>query len=414
MDFKRIIFDFDGTLMDTSEGVLSTMSQALTIHGVPHTRSDLSTFIGPPLHAELLRVFSLSSQKADEIVATYRTLYRDEGMYKNSHYPGVRALLKRLKLAGYQLYVATNKPGVFAEKIIEANGLAPYFDFVSGAGFQDLTDRKVDRINECLAHGDGPAIMVGDREGDVFGAQAAGIPSIYVGYGFGNREEAIACGATHFLPTVADVAQFFGVGGLFITFEGSDGAGKSTQIGLCKNFLQENGIAPVVTYEPGGCAISEKIRALLLDPENKEMTPMCEALLYAAARAQHVQQVIAPTLAKGGVVLCDRYYDSSLAYQGAGRGIAQETLAAINAPAMAGTCPTRTYMLLADPEKTLSRKQEAPDRLEQESADFKTRVQNGFYTLAQREKERVLVLDATCSIESIFAIIKEDLASLLL
>lgn len=259
-----------------------------------------------------------------------------------------------------------------------------------------------------------PAVMVGDREGDVFGAQAAGIPAVYVGYGFGNEEEAKACGADWFAPTVADVARLFGVQGLFVTFEGSDGAGKSTQIGLCKHFLLESGIEPVVTYEPGGCVIAEKIRTLLLDPANKGMDPMCEALLYAAARAQHVHEVIAPTLAAGGVVLCDRYYDSSLAYQGAGRGIAQETLAAINAPAMDGVLPTRTYMLLADPEKTLARKAEAPDRLEQEGADFKTRVQNGFYALARREGERILVLDATCSIEAIFAIIKEDLASLLI
>ena len=131
---------------------------------------------------------------------------------------------------------------------------------------------------------------------------------------------------------------------MFITFEGMDGAGKTTQIRLLQERLERAGERVAVTREPGGNALAEKIRALLLDPES-EMDPLTEAYLYAAARAEHVRRVILPALQRGETVLCDRYLDSSLAYQGYGRGLGEETVRRINVQAVAGCLPDRTYLL---------------------------------------------------------------------
>ena len=141
---------------------------------------------------------------------------------------------------------------------------------------------------------------------------------------------------------------------MFITFEGMDGAGKTTQIRLLQERLEKAGERVVVTREPGGNALAEKIRALLLDPES-EMDPLTEAYLYAAARAEHVRRVILPALQRGETVLCDRYLDSSLAYQGYGRGLGEETVRRINAQAVAGCLPDRTYLLRV-PEEAAARR----------------------------------------------------------
>ena len=141
---------------------------------------------------------------------------------------------------------------------------------------------------------------------------------------------------------------------MFITFEGMDGAGKTTQIRLLQERLEKAGERVAVTREPGGNALAEKIRALLLDPES-EMDPLTEAYLYAAARAEHVRRVILPALQRGETVLCDRYLDSSLAYQGYGRGLGEETVRRINAQAVAGCLPDRTYLLRV-PEEAAARR----------------------------------------------------------
>ncbi|NLG37328.1 MAG: dTMP kinase [Clostridiales bacterium] len=203
--------------------------------------------------------------------------------------------------------------------------------------------------------------------------------------------------------------------GLFITFEGPDGAGKTTQIERLTAHISKRGLPLTVTREPGGTAIGEKIRALLLDPDHCEMDPVAEALLYAASRAQHVREIIAPALLDGRVVVCDRFIDSSLAYQGFGRKLGEKLIWELNAPALCGVMPDLTLCVLAKPDTSLRRlaqKEGGPDRLESENRDFFTRVYEGYRALCREYPERMLLLDADRDIDDIAAIIRErtDLA----
>jgi dTMP kinase len=190
--------------------------------------------------------------------------------------------------------------------------------------------------------------------------------------------------------------------GKFITFEGPDGAGKTTQMKMLGEKLTGEGIAVSYTREPGGTRISEEIRKLLLDPSNKEMVSRTEALLYAAARAQHVEEFIRPEVAEGKVVLCDRFTDSTIAYQGYGRGIDLGFLDKLNKMATAGVVPDMTFILDIDPGKGINRiiekravaTGEGKDRIELENLNFHTRVRAGFLELAQRDKVRYKVIDA--------------------
>ena len=183
--------------------------------------------------------------------------------------------------------------------------------------------------------------------------------------------------------------------GLFITFEGTDGVGKSTQLRLCSEYLASQGYDVVVTREPGGCKISEQIRSIILDIENGSMSAQCEALLYAAARAQHMSEVILPALAEGKIIICDRFYDSSVAYQGFGRMLGKDMIRDINKPAMFGQLPDLTILLSLSPEKAFDRKHgEKDDRIETSGDDFFKRVYEGFADAAQAEPERICVIDA--------------------
>ncbi len=193
--------------------------------------------------------------------------------------------------------------------------------------------------------------------------------------------------------------------GLFITFEGVEGAGKTTQIELLKSELDRRGIEYIVTREPGGTAIGEKIRGVLLDPENKEMNYMTELLLYYASRAQHLYEKINRAKESGKVVICDRYSDSTMAYQGYGRGIDKQLIETLNAVVERGNKPDITFIIDADPEVTLVRAKRKSgnvgDRLEQESLEFHKRVREGFIAAAEREPKRVAVIDGRKSIEEI-------------
>ena len=158
--------------------------------------------------------------------------------------------------------------------------------------------------------------------------------------------------------------------GLFITMEGPDGSGKSTQIEAIKRFFEDRGERVVITREPGGTQISEKIRALLLDRDNAEMDSMAEALLYAASRAQLVAQVIKPALEEGTHVICDRFVDSSIAYQGFGRGLG-DSVAVINAYAVNNCMPDATFLMKLNPEIGKSRiRTSEQDRIEMEKLEF--------------------------------------------
>ena len=200
---------------------------------------------------------------------------------------------------------------------------------------------------------------------------------------------------------------------LFITFEGPEGSGKTTQIELLSEHLEEKGYSVLATREPGGTNIGDQIRTILLDPQNTEMLPASEALLFSAARAQIVNQVIRPHLAQGRIVLCDRYADSTMAYQGYGHGLELEMLHAITALATGGLKPDLTVYLDIDVEEGLRRKLAAHkagnaewNRLDQQEAAFHRRVREGYQQMAAREPNRWLLIDATQPLEVIQASIR--------
>jgi dTMP kinase len=183
--------------------------------------------------------------------------------------------------------------------------------------------------------------------------------------------------------------------GLFVAFEGGEGAGKSTQIDRAAAALHADGHHVVTTREPGGTPLGKQLRHLVLDPDG-EVTPRAEALLYAADRAHHVATVVRPALAAGAVVLTDRYVDSTLAYQGAGRGLRVEDTRVLTDWATEGLLPDVTVLLDVDPRAGLARAgaRSRPDRLEAASLDFHEAVRAGFLALAAAAPARYLVLDA--------------------
>jgi dTMP kinase len=191
--------------------------------------------------------------------------------------------------------------------------------------------------------------------------------------------------------------------GLFITIEGMDGSGKTTQIGMMKNFIEQQGYEVVLTREPGGTEISEKIRNIILDPDNIEMWEITEMLLYAAARAQLVYEVIKPELDKGKVVICDRFIDSSYAYQGYGRGIDLKLIESINFAGLDGVMPDITFFFDIDPKVALARRIAATgaDRIENEKSEFHSRVYKGYKERAALYSKRIKTINANREIDEI-------------
>ena len=189
--------------------------------------------------------------------------------------------------------------------------------------------------------------------------------------------------------------------GMFISIEGPDGSGKSTQIENIKRFFDDKNLDIVFTREPGGTAIGERIRDIILDNNCSEMDYMTEAMLYAAARAQHVSQVIKPALAEGKIVICDRFVDSSIAYQGYGRRLG-DAVAVINSYAVAGCIPDVTFLLKLDPAVGKNRiRAEQQDRLESEKEAFHDEVFRGYLQLEKDNPGRIFGIDASGSIEDI-------------
>lgn len=185
--------------------------------------------------------------------------------------------------------------------------------------------------------------------------------------------------------------------GKFITFEGCEGVGKSHQIRRLENYLQENNIHYYLTREPGGTPVSEQIRNVILDGKNVSMTDECEALLYASARVQLLKEVVKPKLDNGELVLCDRYIDSSIAYQGYARGLGVDFVKKINDYAITNFMPDYTIFLNLPPEQAFLRKGgvDKTDRLELSGMDFHKKVYEGYLDIARKEPDRFIVIDAS-------------------
>ena len=207
----------------------------------------------------------------------------------------------------------------------------------------------------------------------------------------------------------------------FITLEGIEGSGKSTQINLLADWLrQEHNAKPVMTREPGGCRIADQIRSTLLDAANNDMDERAELLLYAAARAQHMAEVIQPALNAGNYVLCDRFTDATIAYQGYGRGLSTELIEELNSLATGGTTPDLTLLLDFPPDAGVRRAQARnatsggpnEDRFEQEELAFHNRVRIGYLALEQKY-QRIHKIDATGSVDEVFDRIRVAVTSFL-
>lgn len=203
--------------------------------------------------------------------------------------------------------------------------------------------------------------------------------------------------------------------GKLITIEGTDGAGKTTQIQLMIEYLEKKGCKVLLTREPGGTPISEKIRTLLLDENAKEMTAVTEALLYTAARAQHFQEKIWPAVQAGQIVICDRFIDSSIAYQGYGRRLTPTYIKQLNELAIGSIQPDLTLFLDLNPALGISRKKKdtALDRMEQEKLEFHQRVYDGYIALCEANPGRIQRIDASGEISSIHKAIVQALERLL-
>ncbi|WP_427337703.1 dTMP kinase [Caloranaerobacter sp. DY30410] len=203
--------------------------------------------------------------------------------------------------------------------------------------------------------------------------------------------------------------------GIFITIEGPDGSGKSTQIRLLEEYLKDKGYNVVVTREPGGTRISEDIRKVILDTSNTNMSPHTEALLYAASRAQHVYETILPALRKGKIVICDRFVDSSLVYQGFARGLGIEKIKEINDFATEGLEPDITLFFDIDVDVALKRigNRTTRDRLDKENVEFHRKVYEGYMKIREMYSHRIEVINAACDIENTFKQVKNVIDRLL-
>lgn len=204
--------------------------------------------------------------------------------------------------------------------------------------------------------------------------------------------------------------------GLFITFEGTDGAGKTTQIERLTADLRQIGYDVCLTREPGGTPISEQIRDMLLNPDHSEMAATTELMLYAASRAQHVSEVIKPALKAGKIVICSRFTDATIVYQGYGRGLDLERIHRLNRIATDCVTPDVTFVLDLPVETGLQRVQNSRgglDRLEREKIDFHHRLREGYQTIAQQEPQRLKIIDAQVSPEQVYAQIQAIIEPLL-
>ena len=412
--FDYVLFDLDGTLTRSGEGIVKSAAHAIARLGYPPLgEAELSTFIGPPLLASFMEHCGMDEQTALRAIEVYRERFEAVGWRENAVYPGIAQLLRALRSAGRYVAIATAKPEAMAVRIAEHFGMAPYLDAIVGNSPSNHRADKASLILRALPEGANRrrAVMVGDRKFDVLGAKEAGVAALAVGYGYGARAELDACGPDLFAPDVQALFGLLGVQkprGAFLTFEGNDGCGKSTQMALLADRLEERGWEVVRTREPGGCPIAERIRQIVLadaaDASARGMTAACEALLFAAGRAQHVHDVILPALEAGKLVLCDRFLDSSIVYQAHGRELGEEFVRLINTPALRAR-PDLTLLYQIDEREALARatRERGPDRIEAEDAAYHALVRDAYAALREAEPERIRAVDAAGSIEDVFA-----------
>ena len=402
-----VLFDLDGTLTQSEEGIWNCAKYAAEKMGFPQPdAATLRKFIGPPLEYSFSTYMGMTKEQTVEAIRFYRERYTTVGMYENRVYPGVRVMMRTLLKAGAKLGIVTGKPAYPTGKILEHFGLDRFLTTVVCA--TDGHAEKEFLIRQALPEDAGEVWMVGDRCFDMEGGVKAGVHTLGAAYGYGSEEELRESGAERIAKTPREILDILcpetaPERGAFLSVEGPDGSGKGTQIKQLADTLDRWGYEVVHSREPGGTPIGEKIREILLDRENAGMTDETEALLYAASRAQHVREKIRPAVAEGKVVLCDRFLDSSVAYQGGGRKLGIDEVLAINAPAVDGTAPDLTVYLDIDHRKAMARRCAAsePDRLEMEDERFHARVEDGYHELISRDPGRFVVVNAERTREEI-------------
>ena len=405
-----VLFDLDGTLTQSEEGIWNCVRHTAEKMGIDAPdEATLRKFIGPPLEYSFTNFLHLPDKQIQEAKEWYRQRYTTVGMYENRVYPGIRVTLRRLKQAGAEIGVVTGKPEYPTRKILEHFGLARYMSAVVCA--TDGHAEKEHLIRRALPKGyTGPTWMVGDRLFDMEGGVKAGVHTLGVTYGYGSEQELKDSGAERIARSPREIADILCPEaeiprGAFISVEGPDGSGKGTQIDRLADALDRFGFEVVRSREPGGSPIGEKIREILLDPENKAMSDVTEALLYAASRAQHVREVIRPAVKDGKILLCDRFEDSSVAYQGGGRGLGVDRVLKINEEAVDGTKPDCTVYLDLNHREAMLRRIAAsvPDRMEQEADSFHARVEDAYHELLRRDPGRMIRVDAAGTRDEIAA-----------
>lgn len=416
MFYDAVIFDLDGTLTDSAPGILASARYALQkMNREIPPEATLRRFLGPPLAESFMRWCGMNHDEAARATDLYRERYIPVGWRENRVFPGIRALLKELKARNTYLAVATGKPEHTSRDILRYFGLLSYFDAVAGPGPEDLHADKGELIRRVLPK-NARAVMIGDAAGDMRGARDVGIDAVAALYGYDEKDRIMAEKPAHAVQNVSELQTLL-LGapvldrGLFLSVEGLDGCGKTTQLPTISRVLEDFGFAVRLTREPGGCPVSESVREILLAKKENGLTAVAEALLYAASREQHVHDVISPALLAGEAVISDRYIDSSIAYQGGGRRLGADTVRRMNENAMRSCMPDVTVYLKIDYQTALSRRVRAsvPDRIEQQDAAFFGRVQDAYDALLDAEPERFLIIDGTPDALKVADEIKEKL-----